>query len=239
MSGPADPVVRVEDVRHRFGDVEVLDGVSFSLSPGTLTALVGPNGSGKTTLLRVVAGLLAPSGGRVDRPAGERAVGYLPQHPGFRPAFTVEETLGFYAELLGGADVEAALAAVGLTDVRDRRVDALSGGMVRLLGLAQATLGDPPLAVLDEPTSDLDPGMTARITDAVAERAAGGTAVLLASHDLASVSAADAVLVLDRGAVVARGAPDELCEETETDSLAAAYRALVGDELTVRTGAEP
>lgn len=233
-------IVDLDGVTFAYGDTVAVSDVSLTVEAGDFLGLVGPNGSGKTTLLRIVAGLLAPTGGHVERPGVERPVGYLPQHPAFRPTFTVEETLGFYADLLAGdADVEAALDAVGLLAARDRRVAALSGGMVRLLGLAQATLGDPPLVVLDEPTSDLDPRLTAHIADAVADRAAGGTAVLLASHDLDAATAADRMLVLDRGAIVAGGTAEELLEVTDAGSLSAAFLSLVGDEPGVRTGVEP
>ena len=238
-SATGETVARVEGVRHRFGDVAVLEDVSFDLEPGRVTALVGPNGSGKTTLLRIVAGLLAPTGGRVELPDRERAVGYLPQNPDFRPAFTVEETLRFYADLLAEAvDTDAALEQVGLVGARDRRVDALSGGMRRLLGLAQAVLGDPPLVLFDEPTGDLDPAMTRHIFDVVGDLAGSGTTVLLATHNLEGAAESDDVLVLDRGTVVASGPPEDLLAETGRDSLANAFLAIVGEgELTVRVDA--
>ena len=231
-------VAYFENVGHRYGDVTVLEGVTCALEAGTVTALIGPNGSGKTTLLRIVAGLLAPFRGRVERPPRERPVGYLPQDPDFRPVFSVEETLQFYADLLeGDVDVEAALDQVGLIAARGRRVDALSGGMRRLLGLAQALLGDPPVVLLDEPTGDLDPLMTEHILEVTADLARSGTAVLFATHDLAGATMADTVLVLDRGTVVASGSPGDLLDQTGSETLAAAFAALVGEgELSVRVG---
>ncbi|WP_135820180.1 ABC transporter ATP-binding protein [Halostella litorea] len=234
----ADPVLAVDGVSLSFGEVTVFEDVSARFPPGTVTALVGPNGSGKTSLAEVVAGLRRPDAGDVALAAtGERPVGFLPQAPRFRPSLTVAETLRFYADLLDGpTDVEAAMAGVGLAGAADRRVDALSGGMRRLLGLATGFLGDPALAVLDEPTSGLDPRMTRRVFEAAATRAEGGTAVLLTTHDLTAAADADRVLVLDRGGVVARGSPAELVERTGTDSLAAAFFEAVGTEATVRTG---
>jgi ABC-type multidrug transport system ATPase subunit len=234
------PAVVVEALSRSFGDVSVLDRVSFSIDPGTVACLVGPNGSGKTTLLRIVAGLLPPDGGRVTVPEGsDRAVGYLAQQPAFRPQFTIRETLSFYASLVDSeSDVGGLVDRVGLGPVADRRVRALSGGMLRLLGLAQTAIGDPPLLVFDEPSSGLDPMMTRHITDVISDLGRAGNAVLLATHDLRSVErVADEVLVLGQGTLVATGTPEELLEETTTDSLEDALVELTaGDEVAVAAG---
>lgn len=215
-----EPAVRVSNLALSFGEVSVLEDVSFDLPGGTVSALVGANGSGKTTLLRLVAGTLAADAGDVRRPTGPRAVGYLPQDPSFRASFTVAETLGFYARLLeADDDVDATLERVGLTEVADRRVDALSGGMVRLLGLAQAMLGNPELVVLDEPTGDLDPQMTEYIFRTVGDLSDEGTTVLLATHDLTGAAVADQVLVLHRGSIVERGAPGTIADSAAVESL--------------------
>lgn len=250
----APPILAAADIEMGFGDVSVLDGVSIALHAGRVTALVGPNGSGKTTLLRIVAGLLSPDAGTVrlaiERPTSrsksqtgeaDRLVGYLPQHPAFRETFTAAETLRFYADLVDedASAVEDRLAGVGLREVADRQVGGLSGGMTRLLGLAQATVGDPPVVVLDEPTSGLDPRMTTHVFDAVEAMSTTGQAVLLATHDLAAVEeVVDRVVVLDRGGVVARGPIEDLCTRENGDDLPAVFAELVGasDGITVRAG---
>jgi ABC-type multidrug transport system ATPase subunit len=167
-------------------------------------------------------------------------VGYLAQQPAFRPQFTVRETVAFYASLVEtDVDVEGVLETVGLAPVADRRVEALSGGMIRLLGIAQTAVGDPPALVLDEPSSGLDPTMTRHITDVVADIAGEGDAVLLSTHDLQSVERiADEVLVLDRGQLVATGSPASLLAETETGTLSDALAALTAsDAVGVTAGA--
>lgn len=235
----AETVVEVRDVSRTFGDLSVLEDVSFSVGAGSVACLVGPNGSGKTTLLRILAGLLSPDDGTVSV-TGEagRAVGYLAQQPVFRSQFTVRETIAFYGRLVDGeTDVEAILDRVGLSAVADRRVGALSGGMMRLLGLAQATVGDPPVLVLDEPSSGLDPMMTRRITDVIADLGQDGDAVLLATHDLRSVERiADEVLVLGRGELVASAPPETVLEETGTETLEDALEQLAGDDGGVQAG---
>ena len=244
VSDDVDPAVTVDGLTHGFGDVTVLDGVSLDVRAGSLVALVGPNGSGKSTLLRIVAGVLGPDGGHVDvAGSGVRPVGYLPQRPSFRPGFSVADTLGFYADLLGPeraeeVDVEEALARVGLGDTGDRRVEALSGGMTRLLGVAQALLGDPPVLVLDEPASGLDPAMSAHIYETIREVADEGRAVFVASHDLAAVErTADRVALLVRGRIILDGDPRELVADAGADGLDGVFLDAVdaSEGLTVRT----
>lgn len=235
-----DGVVTVSEVAVSFGEVSVLSGVSMGIERGEVVCLVGANGSGKTTLLRVVAGLLDPDAGTVTIDAdADRPVGYLPQSPAFDPAFTVRETLSFYASLAGGVDVEDRLAAVGLAPVADRRVDALSGGMVRLLGLAQATVGDPPVLVLDEPAGGLDPVVRRHVDEHVRAIADEGTAVLVATHDLVGTERiADSVAVLSGGSLLERGDPDSVRAAGGTDSFPAAVEALLSpDDGEVRVSA--
>lgn len=234
-------VLALENVRYAFGDVSVLDGVSLDVRVGSVTCLLGPNGSGKSTLLSIAAGLRTPDDGTVTRRTdAPREVGYLPQRPAFRPHFTVVETIGFYGSLVPTETNEsAALRQVGLEAVADRRVENLSGGMVRLLGLAQATVGTPPVVVLDEPASGLDPQLRRHIADVIADLAADGVAVLMATHDLeAAARIADEIRVLDDGEFVAGGSPAAVAAETESDSLEAAIDALIDreDAIGVRAG---
>lgn len=235
-----ETVVSVDGLGHAFGDLDVLGDISFTIEAGTVACLIGPNGSGKTTLLRLVAGLLDPDEGSVTvAESGDRRVGYLAQQPAFRPQFSVRETVEFYGALVDGeVDTEGVLERVGLSTVADRRVDALSGGMMRLLGIAQTTVGDPPVLVLDEPSSGLDPTMTRHITAVVDDLADDGDGVLVATHDLRSVErVADTVLVVDRGELVATGAPDAILDETGTDSLEDALETLSRNEGTVGVSA--
>ena len=208
--------LRGTDVSRTFGDVTALAGVSIEVPAGSVVALIGPNGSGKTTLLRILSGLLAPSDGEVsyDGPDAARPLGYLPQEPTFRPGFTTRETIGFYARLVDD-DPDELLDRVGLDRVPDRRVEALSGGMTRLLGIAQAMAGDPPVLALDEPASGLDPGMSQRVFDILDRLAEDGHSVVVTSHDLPLVErSADRIVVLDRGEAVAADTPAALRERT-------------------------
>ena len=234
-----DPVVSLSDVHMGFDDVTIVDGCSVSIEPGELVALVGPNGAGKTTFLELLAGIRQPDAGTVSRPepasrrladdsGSRRDVAYLPQSPSFRPGFTAAETLQFYATLAGTSiDPEAALGRVGLASATDRRVGALSGGMTRLLGIAQALVGDPPLVVLDEPTSGLDPEMADHIFATARDVVDEDRALVVASHDLAGVErVADRVIVLADGAITLDGSPAALRSETGAETLRDVFAAL-------------
>ncbi len=234
------PILRAENVDQSYGDVSVLEDVSLTIEPGEVTALIGPNGAGKSTLIGVLTGLLEPTDGAVhyNGPETARPIGYLPQHPEFRPDFTVQETLSFYASLVGDDETEALdhLEQVGLEDAADRNVEALSGGMTRLVGIAQATIGDPPVVVLDEPGSGLDPGMSLHVYDVAGSITETGAAVLLSSHDLALVERnADRVVLIDEGQIKETGTPAEICRRLEADSLFDAFEAsTVAEAGTVR-----
>lgn len=240
-NGGRGAVAAVDSVGLSFGDVTVFADVSFAVDAGTVTAVVGPNGSGKTTLLRVLAGLLAATEGSVSVAAtGDRPIGFCPQEAAFRSGFTVRETLSFFAALLdGGADVDGTISLVGLDDVADRRVGALSGGMTRLLGMAGAVLGDPPLLVLDEPASGLDPAMRSHVFETATAFADRGVAVVVATHHLVGAETADRLLVLDRGGLVADTEPRSFVEAAGAATLEEAFRGTVGDERTVRAGQQP
>jgi ABC-2 type transport system ATP-binding protein len=219
--------VRVTEVTKSFGRTRALAGVTFSAGQG-VTGLLGPNGAGKTTLLRMLATVLAPDAGTLrllgrdpqdagDRLAIRRRLGYLPQEPGFHRGFTVFEFVDYVAILKELTDrrarhdeVRRVIDVVGLSDVADRRIRALSGGMRRRVGVAQAILGDPELVVLDEPTAGLDPEQRLRFRDLVS-RIGDNRSVILSTHQTEDVAAlCPHVVVVDGGRVVYDGGPAEL-----------------------------
>ena len=209
--------VRVTDVTKSFGRTQALAGVSFTAGRG-VTGLLGPNGAGKTTLLRMLATVLAPDGGSLqllgrdpqrsaDRLEIRRRLGYLPQEPGFHRGFTVFEFVDYVAILKELTDrrarhdeVRRVIDLVGLSDVSGRRIRALSGGMKRRVGVAQAVLGDPELVVLDEPMTGLDPIGRKEIRDLILELGAEGKTVFFSTHILPDVES-----TCDRVAIVAGG----------------------------------
>ncbi len=214
--------VTLAGVGKRFRGTTALQDVTLDLAPG-VTGLLGPNGAGKTTLLRVVATALSPDAGSVrvlghdpGDPAGRLAIrrrlGYLPQESGVYGGFTAFAFVDYVAVLKEMTDraarhteVRRVLDAVGLGDRAHQRIRALSGGMRRRVGLAQALLGRPDLLVLDEPTVGLDPEQRLRFREVLAGLP-GDCTVLLSTHLTEDVAAlCPGVVVLGGGRVLFQG----------------------------------
>jgi ABC-2 type transport system ATP-binding protein len=217
---PPGPVLRVEGLGKRYGARQALHGVSFAARAGELVAVVGPNGAGKTTLLSILAGVQAPSAGTVERAPGE--IGWVPQQPALYSKLSVLENLRLFARLEKVSDPEAAVARMldqtGLADRADERVDRLSGGNRQRVNVALGLLADPPVILLDEPSSSLDPGQRERLWLLVGELAARGTGVVFSTHIVAEAQRyAQRVIVLDRGELLFDGAPAELAREAGGD----------------------
>ncbi|MCX2968913.1 MULTISPECIES: heme ABC exporter ATP-binding protein CcmA [Streptomyces] len=208
-------LLAVREVAHRYGEREVLHGVSLTVAPGECVALVGPNGCGKSTLLRLAAGRERPTAGRVvfdgaevdeDEPATRARIAAVLDAASFYPDLTVGEHLRFVALAHGlrDADAEAAVArelsAHRLTDRADALPAALSSGQTQALLLATAFVRPHALLLLDEPEQRLDARARARLTDRLRAHARRGAAVLLATHDARLTErAADRVLALESG----------------------------------------
>jgi ABC-2 type transport system ATP-binding protein len=222
-----DATVEFVHLEKRYGRVRALDGVTCDVVP-SVTGLLGPNGAGKTTLMRIAATVLAPDRGTIrllgrdpasaaDRVEIRRRLGYMPQEPGFYRSFTTFAFVDYVAILKEMTDrairhdeVRRVLAAVGLEDVANRKVKALSGGMRRRLALAQALLGNPELLVLDEPTAGLDPEQRLRFREVVSQLP-GRPTVLLSTHQTEDVTAlCERVIVLAGGEVRFDGTPAAL-----------------------------
>jgi len=217
----------------RYGSTTALAGVDVGVAEGELVGLLGPNGAGKSTLVKIACGLVRPTRGRAEvcgAKAGSRAslrqLGYLAELFRFPGWYSADELIALHQRLSGSTGGEAErselLDLVGLTEARDRRVEAMSKGMQQRLGIAQALVGAPPLLLLDEPTSALDPAGRRTVRLLLEELRGRGTSVLLNSHLLSEIElVCDRVVILHRGAVVAEGSPAELSRargiEIETD----------------------
>jgi ABC-2 type transport system ATP-binding protein len=210
--GPV-PGLAVHQLTRRFGERQAVREVTFTLHPGELVAMIGPNGAGKTTLLSLLAGVLQPSSGSVQRP-GERSIGWVPQQPALYRKLSVAENLRVFARLGRVADVQDAVARMleltGLPDRAAEPVGRLSGGNQQRVNIAIGLLSDPVVLLLDEPSAGLDPRQRERLWEFVGGLAAAGTAVLYSTHDMPeALRHADRLLVLDEGELRYDGAPRE------------------------------
>jgi ABC-2 type transport system ATP-binding protein len=209
----ASPAIAAAGISKRYGRREALRDVSFEAAPGEILAVIGPNGAGKTTLLSIVAGIQPPTAGSVSRPP--REVGWVPQHPAVYAKLSVAENLRLFARLERVGDPDAAVRAMleqaGLADRAGDELGRLSGGNRQRVNIAVGLLADPPVLLLDEPSSSLDPRQRERLWEFVGGLAARGRAVVFSTHNVGEAERyADRVLVLADGEVLFTGTPAAL-----------------------------
>jgi ABC-type multidrug transport system ATPase subunit len=203
-------VASLRDVAVRHGRTVALDGVTLEVEAGAIVAVVGGDGAGKTTLARTLAGVTRPTSGEVVAPPRGK-VGYLPSGPGVWAELTVRENLEFIAAAFGLAgddrarQIDALLTTTGLTDADDRLAAQLSGGMRRKLATAMVLIHRPLLAVLDEPTTGVDPVSRFQLWRLLATAAADGAAVVMTTTYLDEAERATTILVLDQGRPLVAG----------------------------------
>jgi ABC-2 type transport system ATP-binding protein len=218
-------LIAVEGLERRFGIVTALRDVSFTVRAGQIYGLLGPNGAGKTTTVRILAGLIAPSAGRVrvvdlelgrDNAQIRSLTGILTESPGLHDRLTARQNLTYYGRLYGLTDaalraaVDRYLAVVGLTDAADRRVGGYSKGMRQRVAIARALLHEPRVIYLDEPTSALDPEAAKSIRELVATLRDEGRSIVLCTHNLDEAErVCDRIGILN-GRLLAEGTPAEL-----------------------------
>jgi ABC-2 type transport system ATP-binding protein len=246
-------MITVSGLTKQYGDRTVVDDVSFTLAPGTVTGFLGPNGAGKTTTMRMMTGLVPATAGSalVDgRPYAElgnpgAVVGTLLDASAVHPGRTGRIHLRLMADTVGvpAPRVDELLELVGLADAARRRIGGYSLGMRQRLGIAGALLADPPVLVFDEPANGLDPEGIRWMRDLLRGHAARGGTVLLSSHLLSEVeSTVDRLLVIGAGRIVADGPVADLLGGDGTAVRAVDAAALTRDleaaGLPVQHGAD-
>lgn len=253
------PAIRTRDLRKTFrggdgGRVTAVDGLDLTVAPGEVVAFLGPNGAGKTTTIDMILGLTQPDSGSVEvygqgtRSAarGGRIAAVL-QNGGLLPDFTVEETVRIIASLHGrGADAESAMARADIAHLAGRKVSRCSGGEQQRLKFALATLPDPDLIVLDEPTAGMDVESRRNFWSAMRSDARHGRTVVFATHYLDEADDfADRIIMIAHGRIVADGSTSEIramasrrvvSAIVDESELAAVARAIDDLEVVERRG---
>ncbi len=220
------PAILAEDLQQRFKSVTALDGLSLSVPTGSVFGLLGPNGAGKTTFVRIVATLLRPSSGRVsvlghdvlrEPLAVRRRIGLAGQFAAVDEELTGRENLEMVGRLYrlpareARARAREVLERFELSDAADRRVSTYSGGMRRRLDLGASLAGRPPILLLDEPTTGLDPRSRQELWEIVEQLRRDGTTVLLTTQYLEEADRlAQQIALVDHGRIAAQGTTDEL-----------------------------
>jgi ABC-2 type transport system ATP-binding protein len=219
--------IEVLDIRKRFGDFTAVDGVSFAVQTGEVFGLLGPNGAGKSTLIRMLTTLLPPTSGTatvagfdVSKNADgvRRAIGVIPQAMTSDTELSVEENLIIFSKLYGvpGAKrqqlIDELLAAVDLSEWRDKQVMYLSGGMRRRVEIARGLVHEPKIFFLDEPTTGLDPVSRVAVWDMIRKiKEQRGLTVLLTTHYMDEADKlCDRIAIVDHGQLVALDSPLKL-----------------------------
>jgi len=243
-------MITVNGLRKRFGATLALDGMTFAVRPGQVTAFVGPNGAGKSTTMRVILGLDAPDAGDAlidGRPYRTlrtplRHVGSLLDAAALQPGRTARNHLLWLAHSQGlaGRRVDEVLDLVGLRSAARRRASGFSLGMRQRLGIAAAMLGDPPALMLDEPFNGMDPEGIIWVRRFLRSLAAEGRAVLVSSHLMSELQdTADQLVVVGRGKVIADASVAELLATVPRGhrALEDAYLELTRDAVDYRAAA--
>jgi ABC-2 type transport system ATP-binding protein len=218
-------MIEIKGLVKRFGPLTAVAGIDFSVAKGEVLGFLGPNGAGKSTTMKMIAGYLAPSAGEIclcgrnvvaEALAARALVGYLPEGAPAYPDMTPRQFLKFVAEVRGLAGdrraqaLASAIACTELESVLDQRIDTLSKGFKRRVGLAQAILHDPPVLIMDEPTDGLDPNQKHSVRRLISEMASE-KAIIISTHILEEVDAVcTRALIIDRGRIVADGTPTAL-----------------------------
>ena len=218
-------MITVEGLRKRYGEVEAVSGIDFSVGPGEVFGLVGPNGAGKTSTLKMLSGLVEPSEGSVsvdgmdpENPELRRRLGFLPEESPLYDEMTPRSYLEFFADVydvpedVASERIESTLDRLEL-DVRDRPVGDFSKGMKRKVAIGRSLINDPAVLIYDEPASGLDPITTNTVIEFTRELASREKTIVFSAHDLYHVeSVCDRVAIMHEGQIEAIGTLEEIRE---------------------------
>jgi ABC-2 type transport system ATP-binding protein len=240
-------MIEVEHLSKRFDDRFAVDDLSFTVKPGEVLGFLGPNGAGKSTTMKMITGFLTPTSGTArimghdiqNAPlAAKLCFGYLPEGaPGYSD-MTVHQFLGFIADIRGlkgaprQARIDAVVADIHLNDVLSQKMETLSKGFRRRVGLAQAILHDPQVLILDEPTDGLDPNQKHEVRRLI-QGMSKDKIIIISTHILEEVEAVcSRAMIIARGKILADDTPANLSAQTDSGRLTDYFREITGGGLS-------
>ncbi len=242
-------MIIIEDLVRRFGSFTAVGGISLRVKKGEVLGFLGPNGAGKSTTMKMITGFLAPSEGRIsvcghdiveEQLEAQSVIGYLPEGAPAYPDMTPVQFLSFIARVRGLKDeaaqkaIDLAVARTGLQSVLGQKIETLSKGFKRRVGLAQAILHDPPVLIMDEPTDGLDPNQKQAVRSLIRAMSAN-KAIIISTHILEEVDAVcSRAVIIDKGKIVADGTPAELLAKSPTKRFDDVFRSLTTPDAEIR-----
>lgn len=219
-------MIETEDLSKAFDSFMAVEGLTLKVAPGEVLALLGPNGAGKTTLVRLLSSIIPPTRGKASVAGYDvikqtaqvrRNVGVLTEHQGLYTRMTAEEYLNFFGELYRldpitrKRRISQLLTDFGLNEVKKRRIGQYSRGMQQKVSLARALLHEPPVLLLDEPTSAMDPESAFTVRETIRNLRSSERTIIICTHNLTEAEAlADRIAIIRQGRIIAQGTSDEL-----------------------------
>jgi len=226
-----NPILQVKDINVFYDTQHAVDNVSFQIVQGEIFGLLGPNGAGKTSTLSVIEGLLKPTSGTVEvmghniheNPSQAKAnIGVQLQSTSFQPELTINEIIMLYGGLYGveikKSKINELLKEIGITEKASKRFGQLSGGQQQRVSLLIATIHNPELVLLDEPTTGLDPQSRRHLWDRMELLKKNNHSILLTTHSMEEAEAVcDRIAIIDDGKILTINTPEKLIEEYKDD----------------------
>lgn len=246
LNAAGPPILRVDNVSRRFGKVEAVSQVSFSVQAGSIFGFVGSDGAGKTTLLRMIAAMIRPSTGRIqidgldvvqERARVKERIGYMPQRFGLYSDLTVAENMDFFMDIFGifGTEREKRkdqyLGFSNLTPFQDRLARDLSGGMKQKLGLACVLVHQPRMLILDEPTNGVDPVSRKEFWEILCAMQKEGMTILVSTAYLDEGEKCDQIILMHNAHVLDQAAPAAFRADFSTLEQAMIHRIEAADQM--------
>jgi ABC-2 type transport system ATP-binding protein len=221
------PVLQVDSLDVRYGNFQAVKKVSFQVKPGEIFGLLGPNGAGKTSTLSAVEGLLTPNAGTItvggydsQRQSGyaRASMGVQLQSTSFQPELTITEIIRLFAGIHGVSlskdDISSILQDIKLQDAGTKRFGQLSGGQQQRVSLVIATIHNPPLLLMDEPTTGLDPQSRRKLWERIEAMRTKGHAILITTHSMEEAeSICDRIAIIDHGQIITTDTPQAIIDD--------------------------